>query len=223
MEEWRERLDNNYVVGSVFMDLLKACDCIPHDLLIAKFDAHGFNRTLARYIYSYLEKRKQCVRINNATISLKHILPGVLQMSVLGSILLSLLFNVFFFCILIVSAHNFADDNSLSSFAGTVEELIELLQTECNVVIELFIENKMLVNRDKFPAILLDKQISDYTGTKLTAGSEEIQIVSSVDVSGITVDDKLNLHIDRICKTVPNQLNALIRLKMFLGFKERKL
>ena len=66
--EWRERLDNNYVVGSVFMDLSKAF--IPYDLLIAKLDAYGFNRNLVRYIYSYLEERNQCVCVNSATGSL---------------------------------------------------------------------------------------------------------------------------------------------------------
>lgn len=56
IREWRERLDNNYVVGSVFMDLLSNFDCIAHDLLIAKRDGYGFNRNSVRYIYSCLEK-----------------------------------------------------------------------------------------------------------------------------------------------------------------------
>ena len=62
VEKWKEQLDNKYLVGSVFIDLSKVFDCIPHDLLTSKLDAYGFNRNLARYIYSYLEKRKQCVR-----------------------------------------------------------------------------------------------------------------------------------------------------------------
>ena len=64
---------------------------------------------------------------------------------------------------LIASSDNFADYSSLSSFAATVEDLIEM-----------FIENKMFVNPDKFQAILLDKKKPDGTGTKLTVGSISI-------------------------------------------------
>lgn len=43
-EEWREDLDNYFVVGGVFMDLSnKTFDCIPHDLLIAKLEACGLD------------------------------------------------------------------------------------------------------------------------------------------------------------------------------------
>ena len=32
LEEWRENLDKNYVVGGILIDLSKAFDCVPHDL-----------------------------------------------------------------------------------------------------------------------------------------------------------------------------------------------
>ena len=46
----------------------------------------------------------------------------------------------------------------------------------------------------------------------------------SVDILGITIDDKLNfnLHIDKVCLKSANQLNAFVRLKRFLGNQERK-
>ena len=49
-------------------------------------------------------------------------------------------------------------------------------------------------------------------------------MVPSVDILGITIDDKLNfnLDIDKTCLKSANQLNALVRLKRFLGNKERK-
>ena len=65
VEEWKENLDNNFIVGAVLTDLSKAFDCIPHDLLIAKLSAYGLNSDSLCYIYSYLKDRKQYVQINN--------------------------------------------------------------------------------------------------------------------------------------------------------------
>ena len=41
---------------------------------------------------------------------------------------------------------------------------------------------------------------------------------------GIQIDAELNfnLHITNICRSAANQLNALIRLKKFIGFEEEK-
>lgn len=61
IEEWRKKLDDNYIVGAVLTDLSKAFDCINHDLIIAKFTAYGFQKSALCYIFSYLTNRKQCV------------------------------------------------------------------------------------------------------------------------------------------------------------------
>ena len=63
LEEWTENLDNNYRVGGVLMDLSKAFDCIPHDLVIAKLSEYGLNGNALKYIYTYLKNHKQCVRV----------------------------------------------------------------------------------------------------------------------------------------------------------------
>ena len=59
IENWKKALDEKFLVGTVLMDLLKAFDCIPHDLLIAKLHAYGFSQKTVTFIYSYLKRRKQ--------------------------------------------------------------------------------------------------------------------------------------------------------------------
>ena len=74
------------------MDLSKAFDCIPHDLIITKLLAYGFDKNALVLVYSYLKKWKQSVRINNVYISFQEIVSGVPQGSVVGPIIFN--FNI---------------------------------------------------------------------------------------------------------------------------------
>ena len=206
------------------MDLSKAFDCVPHDLLIAKLEAYGINENLLAYLHSYVSNRKQCVRINNVTSDFETIISGVPQGSIVGPILFNCFFNDFFYFIEKASAHNFADGNTLSKIEETIQNLIALLETESNTAIEWFQNNKMMVNPGKFQAIIIDKKKKCHTNETLKIGDKIIKASSSVKLLGVQIDDQLNfnLHISNICRSAANQLNALIRLKLFLDFEEKK-
>ena len=79
------------LIGAVLLDLSKTFHCIPHDILIAKLNAHGFDRETLKLIYSCLKGRVQSARINNIYSNFLELLSGVSQ----GSILRAILFNVF--------------------------------------------------------------------------------------------------------------------------------
>ena len=59
---------------------------------------------------------------------------------------------------------------------------------------------------------------------RMNIGNEKIESLSAVKLLGTEIDDKLNFnnHINTICRSAANQLNALIRLRRFLGTEERK-
>ena len=174
--------------------------------------------------FSYLQNRKQCVKINNISSEFLNIISGIPQGSIAGPILFNVFINDFFFFIKRASVHNFADDNTLSSFAKTVSDLIKTLEDESRAAIYWFSMNHMIANPDKIKAINLDKQNSDFSNTKISVNNENLEIVPSVKLLGIQIDSQLNfnMHINNICKSAASQLNALIRLNFFLGIDEKK-
>ena len=117
LEEWRQYLDNNNVVGGVFMDLSKAFDRGPHDLLIAKLAAYSADKNLLMYLHFYLSNS---VHINNVHSSFQNVISGVPQGSIVGPTLFNCFFNDFFYFIDKASVHDFADDNSLSTFESNI-------------------------------------------------------------------------------------------------------
>ena len=141
------------VVGGVFMDLSKAFDCVPHDLLIVKLAAYSVDENLLMYIYSYLSNRKQCVRINNVHSKFQNVISGVLQGSIVGPTLFNSFFNDFFYFIDKASVHNFADDNSLGALESNIKNLKLILESESKTVISWFQSNKMIVNPGKFQVL----------------------------------------------------------------------
>ena len=203
------------------MDLSKAFDCVPHDLLIAKLEAYGINENLLAYLHSYLSNRKQCVRINNVISDFEIVLPGVPQVN---PILFNCFFNDFFYFIEKASIHNFADDNTLSMFEETIQNLTALLQTESNTAIEWFQNNNMMVNPGKFQAIIIDKRKKCHTNETLKIGDKIIKASSSVKLLGVQTDNQLNfnVHISNICRSAANQFNALIRLKRFFSLLKKR-
>ena len=123
IEQRRECLDNNMLVGAVLMDLSKAFDCLPHHLLIAKLESYGFDRTILKLFHSYLKDRKQAVKVKGFVRILKEIISGVPQRSILGPILFYIHQRFILLCGW-ENLHNFADDNTLSDQADSIGQLV---------------------------------------------------------------------------------------------------
>ena len=76
------------------------------------------------------------------------------------------------FFMALASLYNFVDDNSLPAFAITVSRLIKISESKSEVVIDWFKKNEMVVNPDKFQAIILDKRKRDHTDELITVDNQ---------------------------------------------------
>jgi hypothetical protein len=69
LEDWREALDKkNFYVSAVLMDLSKAFDCLPHNILLDKLSAYGVSSQSVSLLKSYLSNRKQQIKLNSLLI-----------------------------------------------------------------------------------------------------------------------------------------------------------
>ena len=64
LQNWKKFRYNKNFVDAVLMDLSKAFDCIPHNLLAVKLHIHRLSEDAITFVHSYLKLRKQGVKIN---------------------------------------------------------------------------------------------------------------------------------------------------------------
>ena len=96
-ETWRKYLDEGKVVAAILMDLSKAFDAMPHDLLLAKLRAYRMSESALKALRAYFLNRKQRVKISDTYSDWDTIIKGIPQGSILGPILFNCFINDLFY------------------------------------------------------------------------------------------------------------------------------
>ena len=222
IENWRHALDNNLFTSPVLMDLSKAFDCIPHDLLIAKLHAYGLDFGKVNFLHNYLKHRKRSVKINNISSFFKTVLSGIPQGSILGPIFFNIFTNELYLWLTKSDLHNFADDNTVAVTCKNLNDLLHTLEKESESAVDWFRNNNVRAGPDRFQAIIMNKRRENQITHKLKIYNNEIKTTKSVKLLGIEINNQIsfNQHISKLFSKAAVQLNAICRSTKFMGNKE---
>ena len=162
LQQWQYELDTSGLVGTILMDLSKAYDCLPHDLVIAKFEAYGLSKSslslLLLSLYTNLTSRKQRVRMGSSYSIWNEIKRGVPQGSILGPLLFSAFINDIFMFIEKTEICNFADDNTIYDCGEGLSNILENLKHDRKISLKWFRINSLQVNPGNFQFMILGKK-----------------------------------------------------------------
>ena len=224
IEDIKSCLDKNQVVGTIFMDLSKAFDCLPHALTVAKLHAYGLSLPSCELLASYLSNRKQRVKISNSRSDWIDLNKGVPQGSILGPLLFNVFVNDLFLFIEKCSLYNYADDNSLKTANISIENVLADLQHDCRNATEWFERNGMQANPEKFQFMILAPRSTENFEIQLN-DSITLKSEDCVKCLGVKIDRNLTFsdHISNCCTKAARQLNALARISKYLDTSSRKI
>ena len=216
LQEWQNELDKSGFVGTILMDLSKAYDCLPHDLLIAKFEAYGIGKSGLNLLLSYLSNRKQRTKVNSSYSDWYDIIRGVPQGSILGPLLFNLFINDLFLFLERTNICNFADDNTIYRCDSVLEIILEDLQHDMKILLNWFKINSMKPNPKKFQFMILGK--GSRLPVILNINNIKIRESQKVILLGLTIDNCLTFkdHIDTLCRNASYKLHDLRRIRKYL-------
>ena len=113
VESIQSHLDKNKFCAGVFVDLKKAFDTVDPHILLQNLEHYGIRRVPNEWFSSYLRNRRQFVSIGNVSSTIKELLTGVPQRSMLGPFLFLVQINDIRNSVRYAKTYHFADDTSV--------------------------------------------------------------------------------------------------------------
>ena len=140
------KMDNDEVTGLV----------IYHNLLLKKLSVYGASQDSVAWFRSYLEERRQFVKLGQITSEPKPIRQGIPRGSILGPVLFLLFVNVMPLHLNNSTIDIYADDTNLSLSANwnNITSLTQALSNDLENIEKWSTENRMCINTEKTKALL---------------------------------------------------------------------
>ncbi len=224
-DKWIEQIDSGKLVGALLIDISKAFDSVPHQLLLTDLaELHCSFNTIC-WFRSYLSDRQQRVIKQDLTTPWKDVTRGVPQ----GSCLSPLLFNIFVRDLPACSNSNtwqFADDVTQSEAGDTIDSVLTNLSNTFQLTKKFCADRHLLINDSKTQLIIFKSPAKKIPDTvQLHLDSCIVTAQAQVKLLGVTLDRHITFkdHITATVNTCNGLLGVLRRISHSLPRKLSKL
>ena len=220
----RDKLDQKDIIGSIFLDLRKAFDVIPHNFILGKLVYYGIKGKEYDWMKSYLTDRRQFVTVNDCTSEWLKIRSGVPQGSILGPLIFCLFIND----LCNVNLHSnsklslYADDTAIFNHGKTIREVQKNLQDDFDTICKWLDLNNMHLHPRKTKVMAF--------GHKKKLGKDVLLInyrnlplenVNKIKYLGVLLDSGMTwgVHISTVVSKISRAIGCIRRIKEWLSFK----
>jgi hypothetical protein len=214
-----DKLDNNLVPLSIFIDLSKAFDTLDHSILKGKLSYYGILGTELELLSNYLYNRKQFVQFENEVSTYMTISTGVPQGSILGPLLFLIYINDLVNVSKVFNVVMYADDTTLTSFLNmshqNFNDQIECINKELEEIVKWLSVNKLSLNVKKSKYMVFHMPNKNVPTYDIKIRGTKLEQVTNFNFLGIVLDENLSWvsHITKVQGKLYRILGILNRVK----------
>jgi len=182
MQHWNRAVDEGQSVRAVFA---KAFDHVDHNVLLEKFTEFNLPDIIIQWMCSFLQHRRQRVKIGSVMSEWLEMDAGMPQGSYLGPLTFIMLVDKLQTSCM---THKFVDDTTLSEIVA--KSAISYMQECCNELVEQSQEARMIVNGRKTKEMMIGPILKD-PPPDLLLNDTVVDRVSTFKLLGVHVSNDL--------------------------------
>ena len=216
-------INNNKIMGVLFLDIAKAFNCIDHQVLYMKMREVGLSQRVIAWFTTYLN-RTQITKYGETLSSCMEIPAGIAQGTVLGPLLFIFYINDCVNMLDKVRISMFADDCILYLGGNNWITIHRTMQKELDQFLEWTLKNNLRLNESKTQAMIVGNRnrLAKIVNLEpFLLNGKIFKFVKQYDYLGIILDAELSLVplYKNIEKRVIDKVFMLRKLRKYLTYK----